>query len=233
MSYQIYSRSTIYTELQELDPHVVHDLSHIDTSADIYLICVYDDAVSTISHELSNLNLSSPYCVAHTSGTKPSTLSDEHRQHGVIYPLQTLRKEKLLSFKEIPLSITGNNAASTKQLEELTNQLSEKSMSCSDDYRSKLHVPAVIVNNFVNQLYHTAQEYCRKQSVDFELLKPLMNETLAKLNEGCTPKDMQTGPAVRGDFKTINNHIRILKKLDIDPDFYESITKSIINSHKS
>lgn len=233
MRYQVYSRSTISTELQKLVPDVVHRLSHIDTSADIYLICVNDDAISKVSHELNMLNLSSPCCVAHTSGTKPSTLLDEHRQHGVIYPLQTLRKEKLLSFKEVPLLITGNNAASTEQLEGLANQLSERSMSCSDNYRSKLHVPAVIVNNFVNHLYHTAQQYCLKQSVDFELLKPLMNETLAKLNEGGTPKDMQTGPAVRGDFQTINDHIRILKKLDIDPDFYESITRSIINSHKS
>jgi len=230
ISYQVYSRSPASDELKAISSNIVHDMNKMDAKADIYIICVNDDAIASVSDELYKLKLSDEYVVAHTSGTKPSTLLDQHEHYGVIYPLQTLRKEKLISFKELPLLITANHSKSTDTLNNLAKKLSNHSLICSDEYRSKLHLPAVIVNNFVNHLYHIAQDYCQKQTVEFELLLPLINETISKLNEGGIPKDMQTGPAVREDFKTINAHIEILKKLDIEPEVYETITRSIINS---
>ncbi|MEJ0101166.1 MAG: DUF2520 domain-containing protein [Bacteroidota bacterium] len=46
-----------------------------------------------------------------------------------------------------------------------------------NDERVKLHVAAIFVSNFTNYLYILAEEYCRREGIDFKLLQPLIEET--------------------------------------------------------
>ena len=52
---------------------------------------------------------------------------------------------------------------------------------------------------------------CIEKGLSFELLKPLLFETVSKLDQ-LSPIDAQTGPAVRDDKKTIKEHLKLLKK---------------------
>ena len=50
----------------------------------------------------------------------------------------------------------------------------------------------------------------KENNLDFELLKPLLEETVQKLNM-LSPADAQTGPAIRNDKVIIDEHLEMLK----------------------
>jgi hypothetical protein len=95
-----------------------------------------------------------------------------------------------------------------------------------DATRLKLHVAAVIVNNFANHLYALSAYYCRKEGLDFRLLLPLIEETAQRVRY-FPPQQMQTGPAVRNDRLTIANHLQQLEDYPAIRLVYEMLTESI------
>ena len=75
-------------------------------------------------------------------------------------------------------------------------------------------------------MYKVGSDICVKNNVPFAVLQPLIKETAAKI-ESLTPETAQTGPAVRNDQKTINNHLELLNKQQ--QEIYKIVTKSIQN----
>jgi predicted short-subunit dehydrogenase-like oxidoreductase (DUF2520 family) len=78
------------------------------------------------------------------------------------------------------------------------------------DQRKKLHLAAVFVNNFTNYLFGVGEEICSDNQLSFDLLKPLIKETAEKV-QSMSPKLAQTGPARRGDQKSMQEHLKLLK----------------------
>jgi predicted short-subunit dehydrogenase-like oxidoreductase (DUF2520 family) len=107
--------------------------------------------------------------------------------------------------------------------ESISNQVS----FLNYEERLKLHVAAVFVNNFTNHLYHLAEIICKKEKIDFELLKPLMQETLSRLNAS-SPEFVQTGPAIRKDMSTVEKHLNILNEFPQHKTVYKTLTESIM-----
>lgn len=230
-SFEVYARSSTPVHLENYAITINNDITAINRHADLYLICVNDDAIVHVADLLSRVGISDQAVVAHTSGTKSSALLDMFTNYGVLYPLQTLRKEHPIDFKDVPLLITGNNSKAEKLLMSIAESISDTVSTRSDVYRFKLHLPAVIVNNFVNHLYHMAYAYCKKQDVDFTLLLPLIHETIRKIDGHIDPAKLQTGPAKRDDQLTIQMHLKALKDLDMDSELYVAMTNSIIKTH--
>jgi hypothetical protein len=73
----------------------------------------------------------------------------------------------------------------------------------TDDHRNRIHVAAVIVGNFTNYLYALAEDYCKKENLDFHSLYPLIIETAQRMKNS-SPSDVQTCPAMRHDNETID-----------------------------
>ena len=70
----------------------------------------------------------------------------------------------------------------------------------------------------------------KENKIEFDLLKPLIKETLEKALVN-SPKKVQTGPAVRKDIEIVQKHINLLsydKKLK---ELYSLISKHIICSN--
>ena len=76
-------------------------------------------------------------------------------------------------------------------------------------------------------MYTIAKEITDKSKIDFNILKPLISETVNKIYK-LDPKVAQTGPAIRGDNKTINKHLLVLKSKK-HKELYELITYLINN----
>lgn len=89
---------------------------------------------------------------------------------------------------------------------------------------------AVFVNNFVNHLYQLGSEICDNNQVDFEILKPLIEETANKINK-LSPKEAQTGPAKREDFNTIERHLQFISD-ENQKNIYQMLTQSILSNGK-
>ncbi|WP_339883841.1 DUF2520 domain-containing protein [Polaribacter vadi] len=190
--------------------------------ASITIIAVSDDAIAEVSSKIKN------DFVVHTSGSVAmNDLKNSHRK-GVFYMLQTFSKNKKVDFNEIPFCLEAENKEDYQLLEFLAKSIGQKIYTISSEQRKTLHVAAVFVNNFTNHLFKIGNDICNNNNVPFEILQPLIKETVLKI-EKLSPEKAQTGPAIRNDKKTIKNHLNLLDKNQ--QKIYKILTKSIQNGN--
>lgn len=194
----------------------------ISQEADLYLLAISDDALMQIGKEL-NLGRKT---IVHTAGAvSKEVLKPVSANYGVLYPLQSLRKE-LDVLPEIPLLVDGNTADDLALIADFAKTISNQVQVADDALRLKLHLAAVVVNNFSNHLYSLAEAYCIKEKADFHLLLPLIEETAHRL-QYASPKQMQTGPAIRNDQATLQKHLGLLGQYPELRHIYEIFSQSI------
>lgn len=227
---QVYSRDpqNAHQLADSLGADTVENLSDITKNADLYIIAVKDDAIRRVALTLSL----SDQLVIHTSGsTDLNVLDGVSERTGVFYPLQTFSKLKAIDFRQIPITIEGNSEEVTSTLRGIADRLSEKVIELNSIQRQTLHTAAVFACNFTNHMYTLAAELLKTQNLDFDLLRPLIAETAFKIQLN-DPADMQTGPAVREDFNTLDKQKELLAHDASVLELFEKISQSIINYHK-
>ena len=204
---------------------IIDDLSLIK-EADIYFLAVSDNAVKTLSSKLPFENR----LVVHTSGTVSMYDIDKKNRRGVFYPLQTFSKEVDIDFKNVPICLETIKSEDYHLIKALAKKLGSPTKRVNTDQRGVLHLAAVFVNNFTNQLYRIGHEITESEGAEFDLLKPLILETAKKVQE-LSPYMAQTGPAKRNDSKTIERHLKLLDNNPQHKEIYELLTNSIQRTH--
>lgn len=212
---------------ETLQANACFEINKIDTTADIFIVAVKDDAVSTISNQLKL----DDKIVVHTGGSVAiNVLEKTSANYGVLYPLQSLRKE--LSYTPaIPFLVDGNNDFSRQQIFNLASSITNKVIHANDETRLKYHLSGIIASNFTNHLFALAKDYCNANNIDFDLLLPLIKETTSRLDL-YEPAAMQTGPAIRGDEATIEKHLQLLNDFPQLKNIYKMMSESIIKSRQ-
>jgi predicted short-subunit dehydrogenase-like oxidoreductase (DUF2520 family) len=207
----------------ELDTESTNYWSVIKKDADVYLIAVSDDAISEVAKYLHVPGK----VVAHTAASVSKDILKKTSHHyGVFYPLQSLRKDRE-GTPEVPIFVDASDDTAKKILESLAHSIAgEQVAEANDDARLKLHIAAVIVGNFTNYLYVMAEDYCRKENIDFKQLLPLIEETAERVKT-ISPRQAQTGPAFRHDMETIKRHLDLLKTHPQLKKLYEFMTETI------
>jgi predicted short-subunit dehydrogenase-like oxidoreductase (DUF2520 family) len=195
------------------------EISH-DTLA---LLCVSDAAIPAVIEQLPN-----QIRAAYTSGSTALDTLPQERVLGVFYPLQTFSKGLPLNAAEIPFFIEANNAEFEEELIHLAKIISPNVHKATSKDRYHLHLAAVMSNNFVNHLFHLSERYLKEHNLPFEHLKPLIKETIRKI-ELASPSKTQTGPATRKDNLIIQKHLASLSGLE--KEIYDVITRSIQKSN--
>lgn len=216
---QVYNRSEASLEVFKSNTQTTSDLAKLK-KADIFLVCVKDDAIEALISKLSHLD----GIVAHSSGSVP--LSTSAKRNAVFYPLQTFSKQTEVNFKEIPICIETSVAKDLPVLKQLAHSISEKVFEISSEQRKKLHLAAVFACNFSNYMYSIAEDLCNQNEVPFEVLSALIKENAQKATLH-SPKSVQTGPAKRNDQATIKQHLAQLNNADYK-EIYKLLTQSII-----
>lgn len=189
------------------------------------LLAVRDDAIGEVAAALA------PHIpqalVTHTSGATPGTVLAPHfRRFGVFYPLQTFSREQEPDWATIPLCVDAADPSDLVFLQEMAGRLGARAWPVNDQQRAALHVAAVFANNFTNHCYTVAEQLLTEQGLPFELLHPLMRETLAKALAH-SPARMQTGPARRGDQATLQRQLAFLTAHTDWQAVYAAVSKSI------
>jgi len=207
----------------EWDTESASYMSLINKQADIYLIAVSDNALGEVVEDLKLPGK----VVAHTAGSvSKDVLKNVTDHYGVFYPLQSIRKD-ISYLPDIPIYYEGSDERAEAILGKLAGSVSSKPPRIADgNDRLKLHVAAVIVNNFTNHLYTLAEQFCMKEHIDFRQLIPLIEETVQRLKTS-SPADTQTGPAARNDEQTLQKHLDILKDHPHLKNVYIFLTESI------
>ena len=232
--HEVFSRNIGKAEelASQIQAKAINDLQLISSKSDVYIIAVSDDAIQNVAAQLGVLDRLARKLIVHTSGASSSDLVGRYfKRYGVFYPLQTFSKDRKVTFSKIPICIYAGRKKELKVLRKLGKKISKKVTKVTDFERGILHIAAVFVNNFSNHLFHIGQEIVDEQNIDFNLLKPLILETVLKI-ENAPPLEMQTGPARRNDQKTIKKHLKYLKKFPQYAQIYTFLTKNITNAYR-
>lgn len=213
----------------------ISNFQELAPSVDLILLAVADDAIGQIAQLLGNNIASSNFqpVVAHLSGATPTAIFKEtgFRHYGVFWPLQSFRSGKQVDFRKVPICINGSDEKALASISQLANCLSDEVCTVSESQRQVLHLAAVFVNNFTNHLLTISKALTDEAAVPFDLLKPLLRETVNRL-ESEEPQNMQTGPAIRGDMKTIESHLRLLADHPQYQQLYALLSESIAETRK-
>ena len=228
---QVYSPNLEHAAL--LAYHVkaepIDNLESISTETDIFIIAIVDVQIDFVASVLSTYHK----IIVHTSGaTDLATLSQYTQSSGVFYPLQTLSKNREVEFLTVPICIEGNNETITNQLLDLARSVSNKVYLVNSEQRKILHISAVFACNFPNFLYTIAAELLNQNNMDFEIIRPLILETAQKV-QYLSPKEAQTGPAVRNDFITMDTHLKLLGENTELGNLYKVLSQLIIKNQEA
>ncbi len=189
--------------------------------ADLYIIASSDDAIEEISYHIPFNNT----LVVHTSGSQPMSILKGDYRKGVFYPMQTFSKEAYLQYDEIPFFVEAQNENDLEDLYQLGKRVSGKAYKIDSAKRLKMHISAVMVNNFTNHLYTLAADLCEKNEIPFEVFHPLIIETTEKIMK-IPPYKAQTGPARRGDERVVHTHLENIENDNVR-EIYRLLSQSI------
>lgn len=199
--------------------------SDVMPDADWIILAVRDDAIESVAAELAQYTPNA--LVTHTSGATPgAVLKPYFDRYGVFYPLQSFSVERMPVWSKIPFCVDAALPEDVLLLKKVAKTIGNLVYQVNDAQRAVLHVAAVFANNFANHCFTLAEKILDEADLPFEMLHPLMEETLAKALQE-SPAKMQTGPAVRGDEETIQRHLSLLSQHPEWQSLYADLTRSI------
>jgi len=202
-------------------------LADIPVNPLLVFLAVPDNAIDTVSAELS-LQLPPTVPIVHTSGATPISRINEYFQaRGALWPIRSLRQgESVADWNDLPLVYYSDKQALTQVLGELSKKLSNQVFTLNDGQRAQLHLAAVFSNNFVTWMYQISHELCAEQDIPFATLLPIIKNTALK-QDGTAPEKTQTGAAARGDTVTMDRHLSLLDKHPDYAQLYRTISQLI------
>ena len=226
--YCVYVRDSAKAEKmrQDLDVETVSDYEKV-LKSDFLIIAVRDDEVSEVASHLVDYK----GLAVHTSGTKPSEVLNRIERYGVFYPLQTMSKDRAISFDDVPLLIYANSPEDLIRLHGFASTLSSKVEYCGDEQRKAIHLAAVYVSNFTNVMLGVGDKLLKDNGLKLEVMKPLIEEMIKKSFE-TSPEEALTGPARRGDFATIAEHEKMLADNPDELAIYMILTDYILEKYQ-
>lgn len=226
-------RGRLATNLEHALLQAGHDVVSINSrtleslplEADVFVVAVKDAALTDVLRAATKGREDQLF--VHTAGSMPMNLFAGLTAHyGVFYPMQTFSKERLVDFNEISVFLETNDAASMERLKMLAATLTPHVYELDSEGRKHLHLAAVFACNFVNHCYALSAEVLKAKGLPFSVMLPLVDETAQKVHE-LSPKDAQTGPAVRGDQNVMQMQANMLAGKPALKQIYEALSNDI------
>jgi predicted short-subunit dehydrogenase-like oxidoreductase (DUF2520 family) len=169
--------------------------------ADLVVLAVPDASIAEVAQRVAI----GPW-LAHVSGATSLAALEPHRRRFSVHPLQTLSRERG------PEQLDGAWAAVTAETDEgmatgrwLAETLGLRSFPLADADKPLYHAGAAIASNYLVTLYRAASRLMEMSGVPDEALIPLMERTI---ENGFA----LTGPIARGDWSTVEAHLRALEE---------------------
>ncbi|GHT11614.1 hypothetical protein AGMMS4956_04930 [Bacteroidia bacterium] len=233
---QVYSRhlKNAAALAHKVEAEAIDNLQHYRDDADVVIVALPDDTIESVLPCFA----AGKALIVHTCGSLAMQVF-EHQgiaHYGVLYPLQTLSRQRVVDMRDVPIFVEANTPANTIFLQSLAGYISKNVSEMSSEKRLQLHLAAVFACNFTNHLWSIATDILQNNKLSPALLRPLISETLAKATAAKHPQEVQTGPAYRGDKKIMQKHIKLLNNNELQQKIYallsDSIQRSAINFAK-
>jgi predicted short-subunit dehydrogenase-like oxidoreductase (DUF2520 family) len=194
----------------------------------VVLITTPDSAIESVAKNLAHLGAKewSGKVVLHTSGSLDSNvlrpLANLGAATGSMHPMQTFSNQNVPDLAKCIFGIDGSPAA-LQVARKMIHQMGGVAVRLSGANKAAYHAAGSFASAYVLALMETAtrllmtQGFKRRQAM--RALLPLTRQTLDNF-ERVGPLAAWTGPLARGDFSTIERHVKALA--DFEPEYLEA-----------
>lgn len=209
------------------------NIKEIIEESDIIFITTPDDIISIIANELSLLNLNNK-SICHTSGAcKSNILCNAKNSGAFVYSIHPIfafpnKNISLTELEKIYFSIEGDIKEDSLVLN-LLKSIGNNFFVRDTDTSSIYHLGNVFISNLTLSLLELGVNYFKilglSEEEALKAVKPLIYGNLDNIfTKGFV--NSLTGPVVRGDVKTIKNHLSVLK--DEDKTIYNLLSLNLL-----
>lgn len=204
----------------------------IPTDANLIFLCIPDDAVSPTAKLLTESLDWEDKIVAHTSGALAASALQPLARKGAylmsFHPVQTFSIAAKSSFSGIYIGIEGDEEAVLEGVQ-IARAFDAKEVILTADKKPRYHLAASIASNFFVTLMAMACEVLESIGLErneaIAMLRPLVTQTCTNVTSSL-PEHVLTGPAARGDEKTLKVH---LDAIENHLPHYEPLYKALLS----
>ncbi|MCU1362885.1 MAG: hypothetical protein JWM55_713 [Acidimicrobiaceae bacterium] len=174
-----------------------------DVDSELVLLCVPDDAIETVSSELS---VDEGTVVAHVAGSRGLTELSRHARRASMHPLAVLpnRSVGAARLRGALYSVGGDRV-----VDEVVASLGGRALRLSDEQRVLYHATASVTANHLVALLGHARSLAEAAGLSLEDFLPLAQQALDDVKAMGVDAAL-TGPASRADMVTIDAHLEAL-----------------------
>ena len=187
---------------------------------DIILLALPDDQIGPMAKRLQeDFDLVEGTTLVHFSGLHPASImsvDDSNCAAVSIHPLLSFADREIAaaSLHDCPCAVEGD-ALALSCAEELVRAMGGQSFHLPTEVKSLYHAAACIASNYLVTITASARDLLIRcgfeQQQAMKLLIPIHRATSNNLMQ-LNPETALTGPIVRGDSGTIEQHLRALKE---------------------
>jgi predicted short-subunit dehydrogenase-like oxidoreductase (DUF2520 family) len=223
----------IYRTGRKTDKKYFYDSAH---KSNIIFICTKDSDITNAVRQLSQLKpYSNQKFIFHTSGALSSAvlkpLADKNTFTGSFHPVQSFNgkaKKYNGKFRSIYIAVEGSHKAVFKGVS-IAKKLGSIPFIIREKDKVFHHINSVIGSNYLVTLISQIAKIFDKNTVPagkdgifingfkkvkfFDIYEPLIRTTIDNIGKTGTAGAL-TGPVERNDYKTIELHLKNLKRLD-------------------
>lgn len=218
------------------------DLSQIPAHCEWIIITVKDDAIEEVAQGLANvIKDGAGKKVFHTSGAWDSKLLEPLQKVGCrtgsFHPLISIPDIET-GIRMIPGAVFSCEGKIRNDLLELARLIGATGVLLNSEQKETVHLGAVFVNNYVTVLIQSLKRLAQTKGISDDTLKLLLERLAGQAFGGAwdkSLKDSLSGPAVRGDEKTIQKHRRQLKNMPELKKLYDqflALTRQLLSEEK-
>ncbi len=208
---------------------VYGDISEVkDRDADVCFLAVSDIAIGKVASQLSFKQT----VLVHTAGSVSlDSILIASKDSAVLWPAYSILKNNLPAHRNIPCAWEASSNKAERYVQSIGHAITDVMFEAKGEQRKWLHLAAVMSGNFMNHLMAICEKICAENQLPFSIMFPIIEQTFEKVKNS-SPAQVQTGPAVRRDTTTIQDHLALLSNHRNWQKIYESVTDSIQTTHK-
>jgi len=218
------------------------DLSQIPADVEWIIIAVKDDAIGKVAQQLvSVFKNGDRKKVFHTSGAWDSKLLEPLQKKGCrtgsFHPLISI-PDIQTGIRMIPGSVFSCEGEIRDDLLDLARLIGVTGIALNSEQKETVHLSAVFVNNYVTVMIQALKQFARAKGISDDTLKLLLERLSEQAFDNAwkkSLKDSLSGPAVRGDEKTIQKHRELLESLPELKNLYDqflALTRQLLVEEK-
>ena len=224
----VYNRNKPVEKLKKItNTFSFQEIDKISSHSDLYIIAVNDDQYQKV---ISTFPLKDKFII-HTSGSFEShKLEKITERWGCLYPLQTINKKKEIDWNGVNFFIEASKKNDLLKIKALCEKTGFRYHLADSKKREKLHIAAVLINNFTYHLLSSAKAFCEKNNIDYNYFQDLLFQSIKNVQDE-DAFQLQTGPAKRKDLDLIKKQLELLENEESLKEIYDLFSQQIIQKH--